>query len=560
MPTTFTLDLKGYRKYPELVEQLTKQGVSEKQADDILAHFEWTADDSPAAYMEKIFKVNNDKLPPALVTLSLPTPAGKAASDRTKRQKGTAWLRHVISICARRNELPESLEARKEKLLEPIYDKYTVTVNDGTKFEDLEKELKKQNVSLATLQARGYHVRATEVDDQGTQTLTFKRLATSRRRFQNTRQFFSDRANKLRRGQDAMQDILQRSTMTSAEQKQMVAGFSTVNTLAEKITVNCKPDYAILKSKLEAEGTSLEALAKAGYHVRASKPDNKGRVDFTFSISKSLTWHDTKLQRGAELFMNLINQAKWNNEIEDAQANNLITVLTTDSPNVHFELEWPSADPIAHRLIREPDHLDLLSWIGNERAQRILDDLAKISCVLPPESGIGRLLHYRAIFHDLRDAKEHFAKKRSKEIADFRAEITLKQKALERAEKDLKDFQNPSQEKMKELQRLKPGVVMSIAQQKEEGIEERKQYIKALENELTRLQAELPHEIQNLLKQRDENPDLLQKYKNAIDYFLPGSEEATLTKDLMAFNPTTSLDLIEAASPEQTRNSLAVDR
>ena len=74
-----------------------------------------------------------------------------------------------------------------------------------------------------------------------------------------------------------------------------------------------------------------------------SKPDNKGQVDFTFSISKKPLPHDIKLQRALNCW-NLINQAKWNNEIEDAQANNLITVLTTGFPNVHFELEWLSAD------------------------------------------------------------------------------------------------------------------------------------------------------------------------------------------------------------------------
>jgi hypothetical protein len=270
MPKNYTLDVMPGHGINHLAQQLRDQNVPDQQVHNVLANFEWHADQSVSAAKE-LGKATK-------ITLKLPRNAESGAPS-PQREQGKVWLRRLLD--RHDDALPEPLKAVKDRLLKPVYDQYSVTVNADTTQDELEKVLAEQNVSLETLQQQGFHVRAGRKSlINGTQTLTFKRYASSSG---NIRQHLSDRVGKLERGKTLLNAIL---TQGGKAPEQTFDHFGTTKGIpAIEVSFDGTPDYQALTSALKQQGTSLDELVRHGYHARAGK--QKGKITLTFKQHSS---------------------------------------------------------------------------------------------------------------------------------------------------------------------------------------------------------------------------------------------------------------------------------
>ncbi|MEE4379668.1 MAG: hypothetical protein V2J55_19445 [Candidatus Competibacteraceae bacterium] len=328
--------------------------------------------------------------------------------------------------------MPKPLESAKDRLLNPIHNHYSVVVNADTTRGELEKALAEQNVSLDTLQKQGFHVRADRKNlISGKQTLTFKRNASSSG---NIKQSISGRAGKLERGKTLLSTILAQGGKAP---EKVLNHFGTTKSIpAVEVSFDGTPDYRTLTDSLKQQGTSLDELARHGYHARASEKD--GKITLTFKqrssnaggVARWFSGHDKKLSKGAEVLRQIFGDASMikasgktiqNQALSKEAAKNYLDQLTTESTNLNpaDNIEWPT-NPTVRALVKSPNDLSSLSGLDGKQARQALDQLARVSFLLDENSAAAKLLArqgaYLELFQemhedqDLNDATDDYLK------------------------------------------------------------------------------------------------------------------------------------------------------
>ncbi len=395
MPPNYTLNVMPGHGIDHLAQQLRDQNVPEQQVHNVLANFEWHANQSAAVAKESGTETS--------ITLKLPR-GMQTGAPGIEREQGRTWLRRLIDRHG--DDLPEPLKPIRERLFEPLQDQYSVMIGADTTRADMEKALAKQNVSLQSLEKQGFHIRADRRNrGTGEQTLTFKRHASSSG---GIRQRMSGRAGKLARGKALLNKIIAQGGGQAPEKA--FRHFGTAKEIPSvAVQFNGTPDYHTLTRALEQQGTTIDALSRNGYHVRAS--EKNGKITLIFKqgssaaggIKKALSGHADKLNRGAEVLRRIFDDAtmvKSSQGIVQAQdlsqdaADGYFKNLTTENHPIEpaQDIEWPSPDPAVRAIIESPDDLSPLTGMDGVQAKQALVELNHLGFLLDGNSAAARLL------------------------------------------------------------------------------------------------------------------------------------------------------------------------